>query len=230
MQTAMSDNNDYFPQVMLRYKIQTPMPDVNQEFIAALLHSFEEKTFCAMDFDPFPIEMIVDYIQRTHVYYLQKKLPEIEQSIWLLSGHYTSNHPILAALQNFFHAYCQDLTHHIQEEESKLLPYIVSMCRARQANDLLSRYTLARQRYSVAQFVSEHHDTEDELRDIRQTIGLYEPPTTNASLYRILVAQLQTFEHDLQVHANIEESVLIPKAIKMEKELNERLRRTSRWN
>jgi regulator of cell morphogenesis and NO signaling len=226
----MPENNEFLPQVMLRYKIHLPTQEVNQEFIAALLHSFEEKAFCAADFDAFPIEMIVDYIQRTHEYYLQKKLPEIEQSILLLSAHYHSSHPILAALRNFFRAYCQDLTHHIQEEESKLLPYIVSMCRARQEAALLSRYTLAQMRYSVARFVDEHHDTEDELRDIRATIGLYEPPVTNASLYRILVAQLETFGHDLQVHANIEEGVLIPKAQKMELELNERLRRTARWN
>ena len=71
--------------------------------------------------------MIVDYIQRTHVYYFEKKLPEIEQSILLLSGHYDSHHPILAALQNFFHRYVQDLSEHIRAEEHLLLPYIKAL-------------------------------------------------------------------------------------------------------
>ncbi|HMH22740.1 MAG TPA: hemerythrin domain-containing protein [Puia sp.] len=226
----MSENSDFFPQVMLRYKIHSLQPDVDQDFIAALLHSFEEKAFCAKDFEPFPIEMIVDYILRTHVYYLQKKLPEIEQSIILLSGHYHSQHPVLTALQNFFHRYCQDLTHHIHEEETKLLPYIASMCRATHAPEHFSRYTLSHLRYSVSLFLDDHHDTEDELRDIRHTIGLYEPPATNESLCRILIAQLQTFEHDLQVHAHIEEKVLIPKALKMEADLKEQLLQTAKWN
>src|SRR5258708_3196237 len=139
----MSENSDFFPQVMLRYKIHSTEPEVNREFIAALLHSFEEKAFCATDFEPFPIEMVVDYIQRTHIYYLQKKLPEIEQSILLLSADYSSAHPVLAALQNFFHRYCQDLTEHIHEEETKLLPYIASMCRAARASQYVSTYTLA---------------------------------------------------------------------------------------
>ncbi|HZE83307.1 MAG TPA: hemerythrin domain-containing protein [Puia sp.] len=226
----MPENNDFLPQVMLRYKIHSLTAEVNQEFIAALLHSFEEKTFCASDFGPFPIEMIVDYIQRTHVYYLQKKLPEIEQSILLLSGHYHSHHPILAALQNFFHRYCQDLTHHIHEEETKLLPYIASMCRAAQAPEHFSRYTLSHLGYSINLFLDEHHDTEDELRDIRHTIGLYEPPATNESLYRILIAQLQTFEHDLQVHANMEEEVLIPKALELEADLKYQLLLGAKYN
>jgi regulator of cell morphogenesis and NO signaling len=80
-----------------------------------------------------------------------------------------------------------------------------------------------RDNYSISRFLDEHHDTEDELRDIRQTIRLYDPPSTNESLYRILLTQLQTFEQDLCVHANIEENVLIPKARQMEKELNTRI-------
>src|SRR6266702_7736068 len=82
---VMSENNDFFPQVMQRYAIHPPMSnsDVNPQFMTALLRAFEEKPFCPGDFDTFPIELIVDYIKRTHVYYLQKKLPEIEQSILL---------------------------------------------------------------------------------------------------------------------------------------------------
>ena len=86
-----------------------------------------------------------------------------------------------------------------------------------------SRFVLARGEYSVDRFLTEHHDTEDELKDIRQTIRLYEPPATNESLYRILLSQLQTFEQDLSVHAHIEEEVLIPKAKALEKNLNTQL-------
>ena len=228
----MPENNDFFPQVMQRYAIHPPMSDsdVNPQFMTALLRAFEEKPFCPGDFDLFPIELIVDYIKRTHIYYLQKKLPEIEQSIVLLSGLYTSHHPILAALQSFFHRYCQDLTSHIQAEETKLLPHIALMHRAAGDAGYRSEYILACQQYSISRFLADHHDTEDELRDIRDTIRLYEPPTTNASLYRILLAQLQTFEQDLCVHAHIEDQVLIPKALQMENILHDQLQKTADLN
>jgi regulator of cell morphogenesis and NO signaling len=93
-----------------------------------------------------------------------------------------------------------------------------------------SGFVLARRDYSIDRFLNDHHDTEDELKDIRQTIRLYDPPQTNESLYRILLTQLQAFEQDLCVHANIEEEVLIPKALKMEKELNARLLYLSPFN
>lgn len=228
----MPDNSDFFPQVMQRYAIYPPMSDsdVNPQFMAALLRAFEEKPFCATDFDSFSIELIVDYIKRTHIFYLQKKLPEIEQSILLLSGLYTSHHPILAALQSFFHRYCQDLTSHIQAEETKLLPHIALMHYSTTKAGYLSEYILACQEYSISQFLTDHQDTEDELRDIRETIRLYDPPTTNASLYRILLAQLQTFEQDLCVHAHIEDEVLIPKALELEKHLSDQLNKTADLN
>lgn len=228
----MPEHSDFFPQVMQRYAIYPPMSDtdVNPQFMAALLRAFEEKPFCAADFDVFPIGLIVDYIKRTHVFYLQKKLPEIEQSILLLSGLYTSHHPILAALQNFFHRYCQDLTTHIQAEETKLLPHIALMHRAANETGYFSEYILACQEYSISRFLTDHHDTEDELRDIRDTIRLYEPPTTNASLYRILLAQLQAFEQDLCVHAHIEDEVLIPKALQLETSLHDQLNKTANLN
>jgi regulator of cell morphogenesis and NO signaling len=220
----MPENNEYYPQVMQRYTSQPHATGAQTEFIGTLLRAFEDRLFSAADFGCFSVELIVDYILRTHVYYLEKKLPEIEQSILLLSGHYDSHHPILTALRNFFHRYVTDLSEHIRAEETLLLPYIALLSEAAATPAGLSRFLLMRDDYSINRFLDEHHDTEDELRDIRQTIRLYDPPSTNESLYRILLAQLHTFEQDLCVHANIEEQVLIPKACELEGQLNRRLR------
>jgi regulator of cell morphogenesis and NO signaling len=217
------EHNIFYPIVMQRYPTLPLQAGEHKDFIATLLRVFEEKIFNAREFDAFPIPLIVDYIQRTHIYYLEKKLPEIEQSIILLTGHYESQHPILVALRNFFHHYVKDLSEHIQAEETTLLPYLGVLQAANDNAAGFSRFLLMRGEYSIDRFLSEHHDTEDELKDIRQTIRLYEPPATNESLYRILLSQLQTFEQDLCVHAHIEEEVLIPKAQAMEKALDTHL-------
>src|SRR5215469_4600343 len=145
----MPENSDFYPQVMQRYPTQPLQAGEHKEFIAALLRVFEEKVFSAREFDAFPIPLIVDYIQRTHIYYLEKKLPEIEQSIMLLSGHYESQHPILIALRNFFHQYVKDLSEHIHAEETTLLPYLGLLQQANQAATGFSRFLLLRGEYSV---------------------------------------------------------------------------------
>lgn len=215
----MPEHNEYYPLVMQRYPTLPLLAGEYQDFIPVLLRVFEEKSFNAREFDSFPLHIIVDYIQHTHLYYLSKKLPEIEQSILLLSGHYESHHPILIALRNFFLQYVHDLSEHIRAEETRLLPYIDALRDAAQTSAGFSRWLLSHDDYSIDRFLSDHHDTEDELKDIRQTIRLYEPPQTNESLYRILLSQLETFEQDLSVHAHIEEEVLIPKARALEQRL-----------
>jgi regulator of cell morphogenesis and NO signaling len=226
----MPENSDFYPQVMQRYVSEAGLPGESKQFITTLLRVFEEKLFSAPDFEAYPIHVIVDYIERTHIFYFEKKLPEIEQSILLLSGHYESHHPILAALRNFFNRYVDDLSEHIQAEEELLLPYIKALLHAQKTPAHFSSFVLARRDYSIESFLKDHHDTEDELKDIRQTIRLYAPPQTNESLYRILLSQLQAFEQDLSVHAHIEEEVLIPKALALEKELNAQLLYLSPFN
>ncbi len=226
----MPENSDFYPQVMQRYASEPSLPGDHMNFISTLLRAFDDKMFSAGDFEPYPVEIIVDYIQRTHIFYFEKKLPEIEQSIGLLSDHYESHHPILAALRNFFLRYVRDLFEHIHAEEEQLLPYIKTLQEAQKTPAHFSTFILARRDYSIDRFLRDHHDTEDELKDIRQTIRLYDPPQTNASLYRILLSQLQAFEQDLCVHAQIEEEVLIPKALKLEKELNAQLLYLSPFN
>jgi regulator of cell morphogenesis and NO signaling len=226
----MPENSDFYPQVMQRYLSEPTLPGDHKDFISTLLRAFDEKMFSAGDFEPYPVDIIVDYIQRTHIFYFEKKLPEIEQSIGLLSDHYESHHPILATLRNFFLRYVRDLFEHIHAEEELLLPYIKTLQEAQKTPAHFSTFVLARLDYSIECFLRDHHDTEDELKDIRQTIRLYDPPQTNASLYRILLSQLQAFEQDLSVHAQIEEEVLIPKALTMEKELNAQLLYLSPFN
>jgi len=73
-----------------------------------------------------------------------------------------------------------------------------------------SGYILEGQRYSIAEFLKDHHDTEDELKDIRETIRLYQPPPpTNPSIASCLHSW--NFRTGPARARRIEEEVLIRK-------------------
>ena len=73
--------------------------------------------------------------------------------------------------------------------------------------------------FSLQFFIDSHSDTETDLFKVRNLILDYEPPTTNQTPYRILISQLHTFEKDLFLHAMIEDKVLIPRALSLEKNI-----------
>ena len=199
--------------------------DINHDFVLSLLHTFEQtESFSKETFDCFPLSDVVDYIQRTHKYYLSKKLLEIEQSIYILTRDYSDHHPLLPLLSQFYNNYTAHLTEHIDQEEHELLPYIGKLSKAMASPHDAIRYSKDIFKYSIQSFIDHHDDTEQDLSDIRRVIRAYDPPKTNQSPYRILLAQLKSFEKDLCVHALIEDHVLIPRAMKLEEEAKSRLR------
>lgn len=191
--------------------------NLDSNFVFALLRLFEEDTDAQReDFADFSLHTILDYIQRTHRYYLSKKLPEIEQSIELMLRDYSDNHPLLTVLRQFYTNYKNDLTKHIQTEERFVLPHIRLIATATEKGYDASKFQLLTKDYSLRAFIESHTDTEGDLQKVRDTILEYTPPSTNTTLYRVLLTQLELFEKDLSVHAIIEDEVLIPFAIAME--------------
>lgn len=195
--------------------------DIDQQFIYALLQTFEdEKTFSEKEYERFSLEIIIDYIRRTHSYYLSKKLLEIEQSIHILLKDYSDNHPLLPILSKFFYEYTADLTSHIRAEEKYLLPYIKRLLEFEKEGANAEKYFTATKGYSLQTFIDSHQDTEKDLSNVRDAILEYQPPITNQTPYRILITQLQAFEKDLFIHALIEDRVLIPRALQLEIKLS----------
>lgn len=228
------ENNFSTTQVLQRYNLTTNKDilysyeelrrlNIDQDFIYTLLQTFEdENAFSAKAFDAFSFEVIIDYIHRTHTYYLSKKLPEIEQSIHILLKDYESNHPLLQILNTFFKSYTAKLTSHIHAEEKRLIPYIHSLITFDKEGSEGDKFFAVTHNYSLQHFIHSHDDTEEDLANIRDTILEYKAPVTNQTPYRILLSQLDTFEKDLKLHALIEDEVLIPRALLLEEKVNKK--------
>jgi regulator of cell morphogenesis and NO signaling len=192
-----------------------------EEFIQHLNIAFEDPA----DFDPqaylqLPVELILDYIRRTHRLYLFRKLPEIEQSIRLLLQDYSDDHPLWSILLGFYTDYRSELSHHICDEEQLLLPYIDFIIAAEKKPANLYLTWKNTRNYSLRHFLEGHDDDhEKEIGSLREVIGRYDPPKTNGTPYRILLHQLRNFEKDLIVHGLVEEQVLLPSMLQTEKKV-----------
>jgi len=224
------DNNFPENQILQRYNVavdknilysyeELKRIDIDQQFIYTLLQTFEdEKSFSEAEYNKFPLDIIIDYIHRTHRYYLTKKLFEIEQTINILVIDYSDNHPLLEVLNTFFKDYSASLKLHVQAEERELLPYIKKLLQFKIDSSKKEELKELLKNYSLQTFIDSHQDTEQDLSIVRESILNYKAPKTNETPYRILLSQLETFEKDLAVHALIEDRVLIPRAQALELE------------
>jgi regulator of cell morphogenesis and NO signaling len=189
----------------------------NPYFIVEILKAYSDHSeFPAQGLKAFPTSSILQYLKATHAYYLQKKLPEIEISIQGLIRKFSHSHPDLIILTQLFLLYKEDLIEHILNEEGKLFPYIEKLEKLKQHG---RAYIHFKNDYSIHRFQKEHQHNEEALTEIRQIIDRYSPSHTIAMPFRIFMIQLDFFEKDLFTHARIEDEILIPRILRLEKEV-----------
>ncbi|HAR20307.1 MAG TPA: hemerythrin [Cytophagales bacterium] len=180
---------------------------INTDFFIELLHLFNTESELPIEqFKTFPIPIILDYLQKTHHYYLNKKLLEIEQSISNLRNQLPENH-LLPFLENFFVWIKENLTFHIRMEEEQLFPHILAL------------YLKVKDKkgFSIQQFIENHADTvELQLSEVKKHIVRAQSSVSEIFPFRVLLKQLDEFEKDLRIHAKIEDEVLIPISLELE--------------
>jgi regulator of cell morphogenesis and NO signaling len=193
----------------------------NPYFVAAILKAFDENhAFPKKELASFPLLSLLDYLRQTHEYYLFKKMPEIEQSLGHLLNSYPDSAPLFNSLARFFVVYKNELSRHIEEEEEYLFPYIEYLIKLKQHGTRVIKLKEKLKNYSLGCFIYNHDEVEKNLMEVRQIISKYSPALSQALPFRIFLSQLETFEKDLIRHARVEDEVLVPKALWLEKYLN----------
>ncbi|MFN3404546.1 MAG: hemerythrin domain-containing protein [Cytophagaceae bacterium] len=192
----------------------------NPDFVVEILKAFDENSeFPSAELKKFSLESILSYLRKTHQYYLYKKLPEIEQSIRGLIKDYSSTHPKLVLLGSLFLEYKKELSEHIEEEESDLFPFIEYLIKLKQHGFIFSNVYQQLHKYSIKGFLHNHQDKEEGLEGIKDLIMSCSETRDTILPYRIFLLQLDIFAKDLERHARVEDEILVPKALALEKEL-----------
>ena len=76
-----------------------------------------------------------------------------------------------------------------------------------------------------------HHDADDDdMEGIRHITGGYLTDPIDSLHLRVVYAELQQFERELKIHASVENEILFPKALTLEKQVKKTLREKARFN
>lgn len=194
--------------------------EMNPELIELILDLYnDDEDFPFEKMQKFSVEDILDYLQATHQYYLSKKLPEIEQSLLHIFSKYGQSHQLLASLAIFFNNYKNKLIDHIRMEEKQLFPYIRRMIVASKIKPVCAESLEIDLEFSIEKFISSHSPIEDELKEVSQIIKQYSENKTTPLPYKVFLNQVELFELELRKHAIIEDHVLVPMVIELEKKI-----------
>lgn len=174
----------------------------------------------SIDFNSWPLDLLADYVEKTHHRYVEEKTPVLQQFLDKLCKVHGALHPELFEIRDLFFASAQDLASHMKKEELMLFPFIKNMVRAQIEGMAIPQPPFGSVENPVNMMKHEHTVEGERLRKIAELTDEYTPPADACNTYKVTFAMLQDFENDLHKHIHLENNILFPKAIQLEKEFS----------
>ncbi len=175
------------------------------------------------NFQQWELDFLSDYIVNTHHRYVKESIPfmtELSQKVARVHG---ATHPELVQVADVFGHIAADLSMHLQKEENILFPYIKQMIGAQKNGASLNQPHFGQVANPIQVMEAEHEGAGEDLSEIRKLTRDYQLPADACTSYRILFQKLEEFENDLHQHIHLENNILFPKSVELEKQLRSSL-------
>lgn len=193
---------------------------LNPEIIYEELTNLSTKESNSIDFKSWQLDLLTDYVEKVHHFYVEDKSPIILGFLDKLCKVHGKNHPEIYQVNELFHETASELAAHLKKEELILFPFIRKMAKAKRKNTELITSPFGTVENPVHMMEHEHTVEGERFAKIAELTNNYTPPTDACNTYKVTYAMLQEFENDLHTHIHIENNILFPKSIQLEKELS----------
>ena len=170
-----------------------------------------------IDFNSWPLDLLADYVEKTHHRYVEEKSAMLIPYLNKLCKVHGERHPELFEINELFIGSAQDLAAHMKKEELILFPFIKQMVEAKKNGEPLPAPRFGTVENPVAMMQHEHEAEGERFVKIAELTNNYEFPDDACGTYQVTYRMLEDFQNDLHKHIHLENNILFPKAIAMEK-------------
>lgn len=177
----------------------------------------------SLKFEEWNINFLTDYIINVHHSYLKKALPDTKEELARFVEKHQDKFSYLPDLLKIFIELSNETLPHLQQEETIIFPYIRQISNAYYNKESYAALLVRTLRKPVENvMVHEDEFLNKFLRQIRQLTDHYTPPANACTSHKVVFLKLLELDNDLVQHLYLENDILFPRAIAMEKELLER--------
>lgn len=177
----------------------------------------------AHNYDAWKLDFLVDHIANIHHSYVTENIPLVLQyaaKVAKVHGHHYSE---VVKIYSLFTDVANELAAHLKKEEFILFPFIKQLVKANSEGVKLKAPHFVTVNNPIAMMEEEHENAGDIFKEIKQLSNNYTPPNAACNTFKALYAKLEEFEQDLHQHIHLENNILFPKAIVLEKKITNNL-------
>ena len=172
-----------------------------------------------LPYGDWPLGFLADYIVNTHHSYVKKSLPDLKMYAAKVAGVHGNHHEELLRINTLVEEVDAELNSHMVKEEKVLFPYIKKLAAAKDKQPEEAAH-LGTVQNPINMMEMEHELVGKNLAQIRTLSNNYALPGDACASYSLLYKMLAEFEDDLFTHIHLENNILFPKAVEIEKQLH----------
>jgi len=159
------------------------------------------------------IPSVMEYLRHSHHYFLDFCLPRIREN--LVKAMQITN-KMTELILRAFDEYALEMRHHMNDEDQKVFTYVSGLLQGQREGN-----------YNVLAFAEDHHPIDDShvearLSELKNMIIKYYAAEENDLLLNSVLEDIFSCDRELSNHCLVEDSVLIPAILKLEKQLPKR--------
>ncbi len=189
------------------------------ELEAELIAMDEAEQNRQAEYDKWEPGFLADYIVNMHHKYVREAIPALYEYTTKIARVHGERHPELLDVVKHFTNVANELESHMPKEERVLFPYIKQLDEAKKSNVRLDKPSFGSIQSPINMMEMEHEHAGNELEKIREITNNYTLPADACATYTVAFKKLQEFEDDLFRHIHLENNILFPKALELEKEV-----------
>jgi regulator of cell morphogenesis and NO signaling len=162
---------------------------------------------------------VVDYLVKTHEYYRNYLMPEIDRLLRLFLASCEGQCPESEMIHNFYDRFQRECLAHFNTEEVEEFPFILALNRVIRGEFEKAEFEKQFGQFAMRDFEEDHGTIDDKMFDLENIIIKYLPPTYDQNIGNSLLSNLFLFERDMKNHSRIEDNILLPKVNQLIKAL-----------
>jgi regulator of cell morphogenesis and NO signaling len=193
--------------------------EIDYEELSLDLLNVDRATSRTTNYNSWELDFLTDHIINVHHTYVEESIPLLLQYADKVAKVHGCHYTELLEIDELVRQIAGELSAHLRKEELILFPFIKNMVKAKKEDTQLPDAHFGTVDNPIKMMETEHEDAGQLLKRISFLSSNYTTPPGACNTYRAFYAKLEEFEQDLHQHIHLENNILFPKALIMEKEL-----------
>lgn len=152
------------------------------------------------------VEAMMRFLRLAHAYYTDFLLPDLRRKLaGILSD--VPDSKLSSLLMRLFDTYSAEVQRHLSYENKVLFGYVGRLAGGEEGMET----------FNLSNFISQHDNIDVHLAELKNAMIRYFPAGQDAREVNQVLYDIFAFEDDLRSHCEIEDNLLIPALVEMEK-------------